>query len=65
MFMNQILVIFLFISMFATFAVMATGIALMAIGGESNKKHGNRLMQLRVIFQGVALACLAILIVTK
>jgi hypothetical protein len=63
--MNQFLVIALFVFMIATFAVMMTGIILMAKGGEANKKYGNRLMQLRVIFQGVALMCLAILISIK
>lgn len=60
--MEQILVILLFISMIATFIVMMTGIILMAKGGDTNSKYGNKLMQLRVIFQGAALACLAVLI---
>jgi hypothetical protein len=64
-FMQQFLVIALFVFMIATFAVMMTGIILMAKGGEANKKHGNRLMQLRVIFQGVALMCLAALVSMK
>ncbi len=29
-------------------------------GGEFNKKYGNRLMQARVVLQGVALACFAL-----
>ncbi len=32
----------------------------MVKGGEFNKKHSNKLMQLRVLFQGVALALLAL-----
>ncbi len=36
--------------------VLIVGILGMAKGGEFNKKYGNKLMRLRVIFQFVALA---------
>jgi hypothetical protein len=57
--------ILLFIAMLATFGVMATGIFLMAKGGEANTKHGNKLMQWRVLLQAVSLALLAVLILSK
>lgn len=36
--------------------VLVVGILGMAKGGEFNKKYGNKLMRLRVVFQFVALA---------
>jgi hypothetical protein len=41
-------------------AVLLTGVAAMAVGGEFNRKYSNKLMQLRVITQGTALAMLAL-----
>ena len=46
---------FIAIAMFLTLAVLAVGIFSMAKGGEFNKKYGNKLMQARVICQGVAI----------
>lgn len=45
--------------MLMTFGVLIAGIALMATGGEANKKYGNRLMFSRVSMQGLALLMLA------
>lgn len=36
-----------------TMSTMVAGIVLMAIGGEVNRKYGNRLMMMRVVSQGV------------
>jgi predicted permease len=63
--MGQILVIVLFVSMIATFAVMVAGIFVMAKGGEASRKNSNRLMQMRVTFQAIALATLAALVTMK
>jgi hypothetical protein len=41
-------------------AVMVLGIFSMAKGGKFNEKYGNKLMQARVILQGVALLMLAL-----
>ena len=60
-----ILTILLFVAMVATFLVMIAGIALMARGGELNTRYGNRLMQTRVLLQGVSLLLLALLLVSK
>lgn len=49
----------------ATALVLLLGIALMARGGEPNRKYGNKLMVLRVLLQGLALAALAALLIGK
>ena len=41
--------------------VLATGIVSMAVGGHFNKRWANRLMRMRVLLQGVAVALLAAL----
>lgn len=51
--------------MLATTIVLVTGIALMARGGEPNRKYGNRMMVLRVALQGTALAVMAVLLLTR
>lgn len=58
--MNTFSVIALIIAMLAVLAVLVVGIFSMIKGGEFNKKYGNKLMQARVILQGVALALLAL-----
>ena len=45
--------------MLVTFGVLIAGIALMATGGEANRKYGNSLMFGRVGMQGLALLMLA------
>ncbi len=47
-------------AMLLVLVVLGLGIFSMTKGGEFNKKHGNKLMQARVIIQGVALALLAL-----
>ncbi len=48
--------ILLFVAMGITLAVLFAGLFTMARGGEFNRKHGNRLMRLRVLFQAIAIA---------
>ncbi|MCD8494017.1 MAG: twin transmembrane helix small protein [Alphaproteobacteria bacterium] len=43
----------------AVVGVLILGVFSMAKGGEFNQKYGNKLMQLRILFQGLALALLA------
>jgi hypothetical protein len=50
--------------MLALVLVLLTGITLMAVGGELNKKYGNKLMVARVWLQGSVLMVLALLFVT-
>ncbi len=49
----------------ATAVVLVIGIALMARGGEANRKYGNKLMVMRVIFQALALATLAAILLMR
>lgn len=53
------------IAMLMTLGVLFTGLVTMARGGDFNRKHGNRLMRLRVIMQGVALLLFAIAMMMK
>jgi len=48
------------IALFAVVAVLLTGVAGMAIGGDFNRKYSNKLMQLRVATQASALLLLAL-----
>lgn len=58
--MNAFLYICLALAMLAVTGVLALGVVSMLRGGEFNQKYGNRLMQARVMLQGVALALLAL-----
>ncbi|HRQ61840.1 MAG TPA: twin transmembrane helix small protein [Alphaproteobacteria bacterium] len=58
--MNTFTMIAPSLSLLAVVAVMGLGVFAMAKGGEFNKKYGNKLMRLRVMLQGVALALLAV-----
>jgi len=51
--------------MLATALVLVIGIALMARGGEANRKYGNKMMVARVALQAAALAVLALLLMTR
>lgn len=46
--------------MLSVLGVLVVGIVGFIQGGEFNRKYGNKLMQARVILQGVALALIAI-----
>ena len=48
--------------MAATLIVLVIGIVLMGRGGEVNRKYSNKLMTLRVVLQGCALAVVALLL---
>ena len=58
--MNTTVIAFAIGFMFAALGALGIGIFSMAKGGDFNKKHGNKLMQARVILQGVAFALLAL-----
>lgn len=58
--MNSFLILITVMSMALVFLVMMLGVFSMAKGGEFNKKYGNKLMQARVILQGIALGFLAL-----
>jgi len=50
---------FILMGVFAvlTLGTLLVGITAMGKGGDFNEKYGNKLMRLRVIFQGLAIAC--------
>jgi hypothetical protein len=54
----------LFIFMLLTTVVLLGGIALMVRGGKLNRKFSVKLMGLRVIFQGIALAVIAFMLLS-
>ena len=58
--MNHLIVPAIIIAMLSVLAVMALGIFSMAKGGDFNKKYGNKIMQARVILQGIALGLIAL-----
>ena len=58
--MNSFFIFSMFIAMAAVLGVLVLGIISMVKGGEFNKKYANKLMQARVMLQGVALAMLVL-----
>lgn len=63
--MTNIFMILTGVSMLAVLASLAAGVIVMARGGEANKKYANKLMQARVILQGVALLFFALTILSR
>jgi len=63
--MNMLFTIALILAMAAVLGVMVIGIVSMIKGGEFNKKYGNKLMQARVVLQGVALLMLGMAFITS
>lgn len=53
--MSAFFVIMMLLAMLATLSVLGVGMFGMIKGGEFNKKYGNKLMNARVILQGIAL----------
>ena len=58
--MNSFIFICVVVAVISVAAVLGLGLLSMAHGGELNKKYGNKLMQARVILQGLAIALLVI-----
>lgn len=58
--MNGMIIVCVGLAMMSVLAVLGLGIFSMAKGGEFNKKYGNKLMQARVILQGIAVVLLAL-----
>lgn len=58
--MNTFTLILLGLACLSVLGILALGIFSMAKGGEFNRKYGNKLMRLRTVFQGLALALLAL-----
>ncbi|MGZ9096871.1 MAG: twin transmembrane helix small protein [Micavibrio sp.] len=53
--MSTIFFILMIMSMLAVVATLVAGLTVMSKGGDLNKKYGNRLMQARIMFQGLAI----------
>jgi len=62
--MNGVILALLAVTMVAIVAVLLTGVAGMARGGEFNAKYGNKLMRARVALQALAIVLFILLIVT-
>lgn len=60
--MSTDLIVLMFIAMGATVVVLFIGLFSMIRGGEFNRKYGNKLMRLRVLFQVIAIAIFAMII---
>lgn len=58
--MNIFFIITAALAGLATLGALGLGLFAMVKGGEFNKKYGNKLMQARVMLQGVALLLLAL-----
>lgn len=58
--MNTLTAILIIVAMLMTLGVLFSGLFVMAKGGETNRKYGNKLMRWRIVCQGVALALIAL-----
>lgn len=58
--MNGFMIALIVIAMLITLGVLFAGLISMAVGGDFNRKYGNRLMRYRVVAQGVALLLFAL-----
>lgn len=63
--METVLNILLGLAMVSVLGVLATGLASFAMGGEFNRKYGNKLMRLRVAAQAFALLTVLGLLLLK
>lgn len=59
--MTTILYILVAIGLVGTLATLFVGVFSMGKGGAFNEKHGNRLMRLRILFQGFTLIVFVLL----
>ena len=51
--------------MMATVGVLVAGVIIMAKGGETNRKYGNKMMVWRVGLQGLTLAVVVLLLLVR
>ena len=62
MFSSTVLPFVLVVSMVLALLMVIVGVIAMAKNGNSNKKHSNKLMRMRVLFQGIAVLVFAAII---
>lgn len=55
--MSQFFFVLTLIALAGTVGTLLFGLAAMSVGGDFNKRYGNRLMRWRVILQGVTILC--------
>lgn len=60
-----VLNILLGVALFSVVAVLATGVAALAMGGEFNRKYANKLMRARVATQALAIVLLLLRILAQ
>ena len=60
--MDALFAFFVGAAMFSTIVVLVIGVVSFAVHGDFYKRNANKLMRLRVLFQGLALALFAILL---
>lgn len=58
--MGSVLIILILVAMLATFVALAVGMLGFARGGKFNERRGNKMMQMRIVLQAVALALVAL-----
>jgi hypothetical protein len=59
--MDALLPLFLGLAMLATVGVLVLGIVGFAVNGKFYQRNSNKLMRMRVLFQGVAIAIVGLL----
>ena len=62
MFSSTVLPFVLLVSMVLALLMVVVGVIAMAKNGNFNKKHSNKLMRMRVLFQGIAVLVFAAII---
>jgi len=63
--MENVLMILLALSLLGVLGVLFTGLIIFVRGGKINQKYGNRLMQLRVISQAIAIFIVILLVTVR
>lgn len=63
--MSNFFFVLMIVAMIAVLASLVLGLLSMVKGGEFDKKHGNRLMQARVMLQGIALLFFVVAFLTS
>ena len=61
MFSSTVLPFVLVVSMVLALLMVVVGVIAMAKNGNFNKKHSNKLMRMRVLFQGIAVLVLSLI----
>ena len=58
--MDDPLFVIVVLAVVSVVVVLAIGIGGFALGGEFNRKHGNKMMRLRLLFQAIAVALIVL-----